>query len=49
MRKWYGSSAVCINKNGELLMVLQGNLDENKNGPSLQAEKKKEKHLKHAA
>ena len=30
MQKWYGSSAVCINENGELLMVLQGKPDEKK-------------------
>lgn len=30
MQKWYGSSAICINKHGELLMVLQGKPDENK-------------------
>ncbi|MGP4038599.1 NUDIX hydrolase [Gracilibacillus sp. D59] len=30
MQKWFGSSGICINKNNELLMVLQGKPDENK-------------------
>ncbi|SES27657.1 ADP-ribose pyrophosphatase YjhB, NUDIX family [Gracilibacillus ureilyticus] len=30
MEKWVGSSAVCINECGELLMVLQGRADEKK-------------------
>jgi ADP-ribose pyrophosphatase YjhB (NUDIX family) len=30
MQKWFGSSGVCINKNGELLMVLQGKPEEDK-------------------
>ena len=28
MNKWSGSSAVCINEKGQVLMVLQGTLDE---------------------
>jgi ADP-ribose pyrophosphatase YjhB (NUDIX family) len=28
MRKWYGSSGLCINQNDEILMVLQGKPDE---------------------
>ncbi len=28
MQKWYGSSGVCINENGQLLMVLQGKPEE---------------------
>ncbi len=30
MQKWFGSSGVCINENGELLMVLQGKPEEDK-------------------
>jgi ADP-ribose pyrophosphatase YjhB (NUDIX family)/lysophospholipase L1-like esterase len=30
VQKWYGSSGVCINENGELLMVLQGKPEEKK-------------------
>lgn len=30
MRKWFGSSGVCINENGQLLMVLQGKPEEKK-------------------
>jgi ADP-ribose pyrophosphatase YjhB (NUDIX family) len=30
MQKWFGSSGVCINENGELLMVLQGKPEEKK-------------------
>ncbi len=30
MEKWFGSSAVCINENDELLMVLQGKSEEKK-------------------
>ena len=30
MRKWFGSSAVCINEKDELLMVLQGKPEEKK-------------------
>ncbi|MGP4107908.1 NUDIX hydrolase [Virgibacillus sp. L01] len=30
MQKWLGSSGVCINENGELLMVLQGKPEEDK-------------------
>ena len=30
MQKWFGSSGVCINENGELLMVLQGKPEEHK-------------------
>ncbi|WP_054705610.1 NUDIX hydrolase [Bacillus sp. JCM 19041] len=28
MKKWYGASAICINSQGQLLMVLQGKPDE---------------------
>jgi len=45
MRKWYGSSAVCINKK----WFYRENQMKTKSGPSLQVEKKKEKHLKHTA
>ncbi|MGM7721615.1 NUDIX hydrolase [Metabacillus sp. Hm71] len=30
MQKWFGSSGVCINENGQLLMVLQGRPEEKK-------------------
>jgi ADP-ribose pyrophosphatase YjhB (NUDIX family) len=30
MKKWFGSSGVCINETAELLMVLQGNPEEKK-------------------
>jgi ADP-ribose pyrophosphatase YjhB (NUDIX family) len=30
VQKWFGSSGVCINENGELLMVLQGKPEEKK-------------------
>ncbi|RDW17716.1 NUDIX hydrolase [Oceanobacillus chungangensis] len=30
MQKWFGSSGVCINENGHLLMVLQGKPEEKK-------------------
>ena len=30
MQKWFGSSGICINENGELLMVLQGKPEEDK-------------------
>ncbi|MGG3943316.1 NUDIX hydrolase [Peribacillus psychrosaccharolyticus] len=30
MQKWLGSSGVCINENGQLLMVLQGKPEERK-------------------
>lgn len=30
MNKWIGAAAICINENNELLMVLQGKLDETK-------------------
>lgn len=30
MQKWFGASGVCINENGELLMVLQGRPEEKK-------------------
>src|SRR5690554_6169413 len=30
MRKWFGSSGVCINDHGEVLMVLQGKPEEDK-------------------
>ncbi|ADC52281.1 MutT/nudix family protein (plasmid) [Alkalihalophilus pseudofirmus OF4] len=30
MRKWFGSSGVCINENGQLLMVFQGKPEEKK-------------------
>ncbi|MBU9722749.1 MULTISPECIES: NUDIX hydrolase [Bacillaceae] len=30
MQRWFGSSGVCINENGEILMVLQGTPDEEK-------------------
>ena len=30
MEKWYGSAAVCMNEDGELLMVLQGRPEERK-------------------
>jgi len=30
MDKWFGSSAICINEHGELLMVLQGTPEEKK-------------------
>lgn len=30
MKKWSGSSGICMNENGELLMVLQGKPEENK-------------------
>jgi ADP-ribose pyrophosphatase YjhB (NUDIX family) len=30
MQKWFGSSGVCMNENGELLMVLQGKHEEKK-------------------
>ncbi|GAA0358431.1 NUDIX hydrolase [Bacillus horti] len=30
MKKWFGSSGVCLNSNGEVLMVLQGKTDEDK-------------------
>ena len=30
MQKWLGSSGVCINENGQLLMVLQGRTEERK-------------------
>lgn len=30
MKEWYGSSGVCINEEGQLLMVLQGKPDEKK-------------------
>lgn len=30
MQKWFSSSGVCINENGELLMVLQGKPEEKK-------------------
>lgn len=30
MQKWFGSSGVCINENGDLLMVLQGKPEEKK-------------------
>jgi ADP-ribose pyrophosphatase YjhB (NUDIX family) len=30
MQKWKGASGVCMNENGELLMVLQGKPEENK-------------------
>ena len=30
MKKWFGSSCVCMNENGQLLMVLQGKPEEDK-------------------
>lgn len=30
MKKWYGSAGVCINEEGQVLMVLQGRPDEKK-------------------
>jgi ADP-ribose pyrophosphatase YjhB (NUDIX family) len=30
VQKWFGSSGICINENGELLMVLQGKPEEDK-------------------
>ncbi|WP_053217004.1 NUDIX hydrolase [Virgibacillus senegalensis] len=30
MQKWFGSSGICVNENGELLMVLQGKPEEDK-------------------
>lgn len=30
MQKWFGSSGVCVNESGQLLMVLQGKPDEKK-------------------
>jgi ADP-ribose pyrophosphatase YjhB (NUDIX family) len=30
LQKWFGSSGVCINENGQLLMVLQGKPEEKK-------------------
>jgi hypothetical protein len=46
MQKWFGSSGVCINENGELLMVLQGKPEEDKNGLYHLEDKKKTKLLK---
>lgn len=30
MKEWFGSSGLCINDNGQLLMVLQGKIEEKK-------------------
>ena len=32
MQQWFGSSGVCINEHGQLLMVLQGKPEEKKRG-----------------
>lgn len=44
MERWIGCAAVCVNERNEVLMVLQGQKDEEKGGPSQVEDLKKEKH-----
>ncbi|WP_257469196.1 MULTISPECIES: hypothetical protein [Bacillaceae] len=40
MKEWFGSSGLCINDNGQLLMVLQGKPEEKNYGLFHRAVKK---------